>query len=43
MFYFRVKMLIYLFYSQMDSELSPTTRPKARYTGKIRLCIARYR
>ncbi|XP_072561949.1 RIMS-binding protein 2 isoform X3 [Paramormyrops kingsleyae] len=27
---------------EMDSELSPTTRPKARYTGKIRLCIARY-
>ncbi|XP_048849206.1 RIMS-binding protein 2 isoform X2 [Brienomyrus brachyistius] len=28
--------------TEMDSELSPTTRPKARYTGKIRLCIARY-
>uniref|UniRef100_A0A8C9TBW0 RIMS binding protein 2 n=1 Tax=Scleropages formosus TaxID=113540 RepID=A0A8C9TBW0_SCLFO len=27
---------------QMDSELSSTTRSKARYTGKVRLCIARY-
>uniref|UniRef100_A0A8C9VFK0 RIMS-binding protein 2 n=1 Tax=Scleropages formosus TaxID=113540 RepID=A0A8C9VFK0_SCLFO len=27
---------------EMDSELSSTTRSKARYTGKVRLCIARY-
>ncbi|MFT7796883.1 RIMS-binding protein 2 isoform X2 [Arapaima gigas] len=27
---------------EMDSELNSTTRSKARYTGKVRLCIARY-
>lgn len=27
----------------MDKELSSTTRSKLRFTGKVRLCIARYR
>uniref|UniRef100_A0A673ZNJ7 RIMS-binding protein 2 n=1 Tax=Salmo trutta TaxID=8032 RepID=A0A673ZNJ7_SALTR len=27
---------------QMDKELSSTTRTKKRFTGKVRLCIARY-
>ncbi|KAJ8401093.1 hypothetical protein AAFF_G00390500 [Aldrovandia affinis] len=30
------------FLSEMDSELGSTPRSKARYTGKVRLCIARY-
>ncbi|XP_055367442.1 RIMS-binding protein 2 isoform X5 [Betta splendens] len=30
------------FLSEMDKELSSTTRSKLRFTGKIRLCIARY-
>ncbi|KAJ8285839.1 hypothetical protein GJAV_G00031510 [Gymnothorax javanicus] len=30
------------FLSEMDEELGSTTRSKARYTGKVRLCIARY-
>lgn len=28
---------------QMDKDLSSTTRSKPRFTGKVRLCIARYR
>ncbi|XP_034152290.1 RIMS-binding protein 2 [Esox lucius] len=28
--------------SEMDKELSSTTRTKKRFTGKVRLCIARY-
>ncbi|XP_028851309.1 RIMS-binding protein 2 isoform X17 [Denticeps clupeoides] len=28
--------------SQMDKELSPTPRSKPRYSGKVRLCVARY-
>ncbi|KAM9391512.1 RIMS-binding protein 2 [Pholidichthys leucotaenia] len=28
--------------SEMDKELSSTTRSKPRFTGKVRLCIARY-
>lgn len=28
---------------QMDKELSSMTRTKKRFTGKVRLCIARYR
>ncbi|XP_053277861.1 RIMS-binding protein 2 [Pleuronectes platessa] len=28
--------------AQMDKELSSTTRSKPRFTGKVRLCIARY-
>ncbi|XP_071338421.1 RIMS-binding protein 2 isoform X10 [Trachinotus anak] len=30
------------FLSEMDKELSSTTRSKPRFTGKVRLCIARY-
>uniref|UniRef100_A0A6Q2YH54 RIMS-binding protein 2 n=1 Tax=Esox lucius TaxID=8010 RepID=A0A6Q2YH54_ESOLU len=30
------------FSDQMDKELSSTTRTKKRFTGKVRLCIARY-
>ncbi|XP_040010691.1 RIMS-binding protein 2 isoform X3 [Xiphias gladius] len=30
------------FISEMDKELSSTTRSKPRFTGKVRLCIARY-
>ncbi|KAK2837580.1 hypothetical protein Q5P01_014792 [Channa striata] len=30
------------FLSEMDKELSSTTRSKLRFTGKVRLCIARY-
>ncbi|KAG7480647.1 hypothetical protein MATL_G00058530 [Megalops atlanticus] len=30
------------FLSEMDNELSSTTRSKPRYTGKVRLCVARY-
>ncbi|XP_028433337.1 RIMS-binding protein 2 isoform X7 [Perca flavescens] len=29
-------------HSEMDKELSSTTRSKLRFTGKVRLCIARY-
>lgn len=32
-----------LYPSQMDKELGFTTRSKPRFTGKVRLCIARYR
>ncbi|KAM6954460.1 RIMS-binding protein 2 [Aplochiton taeniatus] len=28
--------------SEMDKELSSTTRSKPRFTGKVRLCVARY-
>uniref|UniRef100_A0A087YGQ1 RIMS-binding protein 2 n=1 Tax=Poecilia formosa TaxID=48698 RepID=A0A087YGQ1_POEFO len=30
------------FLSEMDKELSSTTRSKPRFTGKVRLCVARY-
>ncbi|XP_051277516.1 RIMS-binding protein 2 isoform X5 [Dicentrarchus labrax] len=30
------------FLSEMDKELGSTTRSKPRFTGKVRLCIARY-
>ncbi|TMS03800.1 hypothetical protein E3U43_000689 [Larimichthys crocea] len=30
------------FLSEMDKEFSSTTRSKPRFTGKVRLCIARY-
>nr|XP_020446021.1 RIMS-binding protein 2 isoform X12 [Monopterus albus] len=30
------------FLSEMDKELSSTTRSKLRFTGKVRLCVARY-
>ncbi|XP_071371119.1 RIMS-binding protein 2 [Centroberyx affinis] len=30
------------FLSEMDKELSSTTRSKPKFTGKVRLCIARY-
>ncbi|XP_041644528.1 RIMS-binding protein 2 isoform X13 [Cheilinus undulatus] len=30
------------FLSEMDKELGSTTRSKLRFTGKVRLCIARY-
>ncbi|XP_061586739.1 RIMS-binding protein 2 isoform X11 [Cololabis saira] len=30
------------FLSEMDKELSSTTRTKPRFTGKVRLCVARY-
>nr|XP_046242698.1 RIMS-binding protein 2 isoform X6 [Scatophagus argus] len=30
------------FLSEMDKELSTTTRSKPRFTGKVRLCVARY-
>ncbi|XP_032373211.1 RIMS-binding protein 2 isoform X22 [Etheostoma spectabile] len=29
-------------HSEMDKELSSTTRSKLRFTGKVRLCLARY-
>jgi len=28
---------------QMDDEVRPAPRTKARYTGQVRLCTARYR
>uniref|UniRef100_A0AAY4AYL7 RIMS-binding protein 2 n=1 Tax=Denticeps clupeoides TaxID=299321 RepID=A0AAY4AYL7_9TELE len=30
------------FLTEMDKELSPTPRSKPRYSGKVRLCVARY-
>ncbi|XP_068166355.1 RIMS-binding protein 2 isoform X4 [Antennarius striatus] len=30
------------FLSEMDKDLSSTTRSKLRFTGKVRLCVARY-
>ncbi|XP_035495420.1 RIMS-binding protein 2 isoform X4 [Scophthalmus maximus] len=38
----RVSIPARAFISEMDKELSSTTRSKPRFTGKVRLCIARY-
>ncbi|XP_076586109.1 RIMS-binding protein 2 isoform X17 [Chaetodon auriga] len=38
----RVRSPARAFLSEMDKELSSTTRSKPRFTGKVRLCIARY-